>query len=45
MTWFLTITVGLLMFGAPVEYVIAPHAASCVDAVPVPVRRGRKGLS
>jgi hypothetical protein len=42
MIWFLTITVGLLLLGAPVEYPIAQHAASYVAAVPVRVRRGRE---
>ena len=44
MIWLLSITVGLLMLAAA-EYLTALHATSHVEAVPVRVRPGRRGLS
>ena len=41
---FLSITVGLLALAAMAEYLVARHATSYLNAVPVRVRPGRKGL-
>lgn len=43
--WLLSIAIGLLVPAAPVDYLIARHTTSVVDAVPVQVRPGRSWLS
>jgi hypothetical protein len=43
--WLLSIAIGFLVLAAPVQFLMARHAASFGGAVSVLARPGRKGLS